>query len=124
TSPDKLRDALPVMMRELKRTLDPGYFTATKLEEVKAHRATDSAFGRERTVGFSHALGFWWSVAGLEYYLNYLDEMARQKPSDLVDYARKYIIDKPHVTGALLSGGLRQRLGLSATELARLGGWK
>jgi zinc protease len=124
TSPEKLRDALPAMIRELKRTADPGYFTAAKLEEVKAHRATDSAFGRERTVGFSHALAFWWSVAGLEYYLNYLDEMARQTPSDLVDYARKYIIDKPHVTGAMLSGALRQRMGLSAADLVRLGTWK
>ena len=124
TSPDKLRDALPAMIRELKRTAEPGYFTVDKLEEVKAHRSTDSAFGRERTLGFSHALGFWWSVAGLEYYLNYLDEMARQRPSDLVDYARKYIIDKPHVTGAMLSGGVRQRMGLSQAELVRLGAWK
>lgn len=124
TSPEKLRDALPAMLRELKRTGDPGYFTAAKLEEVKAHRATDSAFGRERTEGFSHALGFWWSVAGLEYYLNYLDEMARQTPSDLVDYARKYIIGKPHVTGVLLSSALRQRMGLSSADLIRMGTWQ
>ncbi len=43
TSPEKLREAIPAMMRELKRVTEPGYFTEEKLEEVKAHRATDSA---------------------------------------------------------------------------------
>jgi zinc protease len=124
TTPDKLREALPAMIRELKRVAEPGYFTAEKLEEVKAHRATDSAFGRERTSGFSHTLGFWWSVIGLDYYFNYVDEMARQRPTDLVQYARRYILDKPHVIGVLLSPEARRRTAISQDELVRLGTWR
>jgi zinc protease len=124
TNPEQLREAIPAMMRELKRVAEPGYFTEEKLEEVKAHRATDSAFGRERTSGFAHALGFWWSVAGLEYYFNYVDEMARQKSSDLVQYARTYILDKPHVTGLMMSAAARRRVNLTVPELARIGAWR
>jgi zinc protease len=112
------------MLRELKRVLEPGYFTKEKLDDVKAHRATDSAFGRERTSGFAHTLGFWWSVASLEYYLSYVDEMARQTAADLVNYARTYIVGKPHVTGVMMSTDARRRLGLTRDELLKLGTWR
>lgn len=124
TSPEKLREAIPAMMRELKRVMEPGYFTKEKLEDVKAHRATDSAFGRERTSGFAHTLGFWWSVASLEYYMSYVDEMAKQTSADLVNYARAYIVDKPHVTGIMLSPDARRRSGLTKDEAVKLGAWK
>jgi zinc protease len=124
TTPAKLREALPALMRELQRVATPGYFTADKLAEVTAHRSTDSAFGRERTSGFAHAIGFWWSVAGLEYYLNYVDEMAKQTPAELVRYARTYILGKPHVTGVMLSPDTRRALDLSTGELQRLAAWR
>ena len=123
TTPDKLRAALPALMRELSRVGDPGYFTPEKLAQVKAHRATDSAFGRERTSGFSHAIAFWWSVAGLDYYMRYVDEMAKQGPSEMTQYARRYILGQPHVTGAMLSPGVRARLALSPADLVRLAAW-
>lgn len=123
TERGRMREAIPAMLRELRRVTEPGYFTTAKLEEVKAHRTTDSAFGRERTSGFAHVLGFWWSVAGLNYYMDYADEMARQQPASLVDYATKYIIGKPHVIGALLNGTDRGAIGLTTSELRRLGTW-
>jgi len=124
TTPDKLREALPALMRELQRVTTPNYFTASKLSEVTVSRATDSAFGRERTSGFAHTIGFWWSVAGLEYYLKYQDEMAKQTPADLLRYARTYILGKPHITGAMMSASVRQSLNLTPAELQRLGAWK
>jgi zinc protease len=124
TTPEKIRDAIPAMLRELQRTVEPGYFTAEKLEEVKVHRATDSAFGRERTSRFAQTIGFWWSVAGPEYYMQYLDEMARQTATDLADYARRYIVGKPHVTGVLLDAASRRRVQLTPDVLQRLGVWR
>jgi zinc protease len=124
TTPERLQDALAAMMRELRRTADSGYFTAEKLEEVKAHRATSSAFGRERTSGFAHTLGFWWSVAGVEYYLRYVDEMARRTPADLASYARDYLVDKPHVTGVLVDPGVRRRALLTERDVRRWAAWQ
>ena len=118
TSSANLRKALAALETEIKKFNDPDYFDPVELEAVKAHRAVTSAFDRERASGFAHTLGFWWSVASLEYYMGYVDNMAQQKTTDLRAYARKYIVAKPHITGVLLSPTDRASLKLSTDELA------
>ncbi len=121
TSPEKLREALKALDEELAATLEPGYFTAEELESVKANRAVTTAFGQERASQNSHTIGFWWSVIGLDYHLRYVDEMARQTPEQLQDYARRYIVGKPRVVGVMLPHGAAARLRLTEQELAGLG---
>jgi zinc protease len=121
TSADKLRVALRALDVELRNVLGPGYFSVEEMNAAKAQRAVSSAFEREKASAFAHTIGFWWSVSGLEYYLKYVDEMARRSPVQLQEYARKYIIDHPHVTGVLLSPIARTQLQLTEEELARWG---
>jgi zinc protease len=118
TSPENLRKAIAALDAEIAKFDDPNYFDAVELEAVKAHRAVTSAFDRERASGFAHTLGFWWSVASLEYYMGYVDNMAQQKTTDLRAYARKYIVGKPRVTGVLISPSDRSAIKLSSQELA------
>ena len=117
TSPENLRKAMTALETEIKKFNDPSYFDPVELEAVKAHRAVTSAFDRERSSGFAHTLGFWWSVASLEYYMGYVDNMAQQKTTDLRAYASKYIVGKPHITGVLISPSDRASLKLSSDEL-------
>ncbi|MGI9091746.1 MAG: M16 family metallopeptidase, partial [Gemmatimonadaceae bacterium] len=77
-SPEKLREALAALDAEILKVDDAGYFDPEELEAAKQHRAVTSAFDRERASGFAHTLGFWWSVASLEYYMGYVDNMAQQ----------------------------------------------
>jgi zinc protease len=121
TSPQNLRKAISALEIEIKKFNDPGYFDSGELEAVKAHRAVTSAFDRERASGFAHTLGFWWSVASLEYYMGYVDNMAQQTTADLRAYATRYIVAKPHITGVLLAHADRQQLGLTTQELAKEG---
>lgn len=121
TSSEKLRRALAALEVEIGKFDDPDYFDPVELEAVKAHRAVTSAFDRERASGFAHTLGFWWSVASLEYYMGYVDNMAQQKTSDLRAYASKYIVGKLHITGVLISPADRASLKLSSEELAAEG---
>src|SRR5205814_238695 len=107
---------------EIAKFDQPGYFTQTELDAQKAHRAVTSAFDRERSSGFAHTLGFWWSVASLEYYMGYVDNMASQSISDLRAYARKYIVGHPHITGVLLSPEARQAINLKESDLVTSGG--
>ena len=118
TSPEKLREALAALDEEITKVVEPGYVTGEELEFTKQHRIVDAMFQLERASGFAHQLGFWWSVTGLDYFYGYADTMARQTPEDLRRYARSYIIGKPHVVGVLLAPQVRQRLGLTETELA------
>ena len=117
TSPEQLHTALTALYGEIAKFDTPGYFTSDELEAVKAHRAVTSAFDRERASGFAHTLGFWWSVASLEYYMGYVDYMAQQSLEDLRAYARKYIVGKPHITGVLVAPDVRQSLKLVPGDL-------
>ena len=121
SSPDKLREALKALEAELAATLEAGYFTTDELEAVKANRAVTTAFGQERASENAHTIGFWWSVIGLDYHLRYIDEMAKQTPRQLQDYARRYIVGKPRVTGVMLPEGEKARLKLTEQELAGRG---
>ena len=119
TSPENLRRALAALDAEIEKFDDPGYFDPTELEAVKAHRAVTSAFDRERASGFAHTLGFWWSVADLEYYMGYVDNMASQTVGDLRAYGAKYIVGKPRITGVLIDPASRRQLALTTGELAK-----
>jgi zinc protease len=117
TSPEQVREALAALYGEIAKFDKPDYFTPDELEAVKAHRAVTSAFDRERASGFAHTLGFWWSVASLEYYMGYVDFMAQQSLEDLRAYARRYIVGKPHITGLLISPDARQSLKLTEADV-------
>lgn len=121
TSPEQLREALAALYGEIAKFDSPGYFSAEELQAVKAHRAVTSAFDRERASGFAHTLGFWWSVASLEYYMGYVDYMAQQTIDDLRTYARRYILGKPHITGVLIAPDARQSLKLAPQDLIMAG---
>jgi zinc protease len=121
TSPEHFREALAALYDEVAKFDTPGYFTSDELEAVKAHRAVTSAFDRERASGFAHTLGFWWSVASLEYYMGYVDYMAQQTIGDLRAYARRYILGKPHITGVLIAPDARQSLKLTPADLVMAG---
>ncbi len=117
TTAAKLRAALAGLDHEIARFDSVGYVSAEELAEVKARRAVNSAFGRERASGYAHTVGFWWSVANLEYYYGYVDNMAAQRPQDLAAYARHYIVGQPHVTGVLIAPADRAAVGLTEAEL-------
>ena len=107
--------------RCIARFNEPGYFSAAELESVKQHRIVTTAFGVERASSLSHTIGFWWSVASLEYYMGYVDNMARQTPADLRAYAARYIVGKPRVTGVMIDPAARAGIGLKESELVQMG---
>ena len=117
TTPEKLKSALAALELEIQRFTEPGYFSRAELEAVKAQRAVSSAFGRERASSLSQTIGFWWSVASLDYYMGYVDNMAKQSLADLQSYAAKYIVGKPRVTGVLIPSDARLSIALTAADL-------
>ncbi|MDQ2888984.1 MAG: insulinase family protein [Gemmatimonadota bacterium] len=117
TSPAKLRQALSALDAEIRKLDTPTYFDPDELKAAQAHRSVTSAFGREEASAFAHTLGFWWSVASLEYYMGYVDNMANQTTADLRAYADRYIVGKPRITGVLISPEGRQQIHLTVDEL-------
>lgn len=117
TTPDKLRPALAALEREIARFTDPTYVTTRELEAVKAQRMTSSAFGIEKASEIAHTIGFWWSVASLNYFMGYTDQMAQQRITDLMRYTTTYIKGKPRVTSVLLAPETRRSIKLTEQEL-------
>jgi zinc protease len=117
TSPENLRKALAALDVEIRRFDTPGYLSVSELEDVKAQRAVSSAFGIEKASAITHTIGFWWSVADLDYFMGYVDNMARQRLEDLRSYARKYIVDKPRIAGVLIAPAARRQIKLEESDL-------
>ena len=116
-APEKLRDAIAALDRELLEVVKPGYITADAVNGVKQERIVGTMMSLERTSGFTQQLGFWWAVTGLDYFFSYVDMMAKQTPDDLRRYAARYIVGKPRVTGVILSPETRRALKLTDVEL-------
>ncbi len=117
TTPERFRAAVAALEREIGRFTDPTYITPGELEAVKAQRAVSSAFGIEKASEIAHTIGFWWSVASLDYFMGYTDQMAQQRITDLMGYTKTYIAGKHRVTNVLLSAAARRAIGLTEREL-------
>ncbi len=117
TTPNQMQAAMAALEREIGRLAEPGYITQEELDATKAERSVSTAFGLDRASDFAHTLGFWWSVAGLEYYMGYVDNMGKQTLNDLRGYANKYIVGKPRVVGVLIDPGARRAIRLTVEQL-------
>jgi len=116
TSPDKYEAAVKAVFDELKRFTESDYFTDDQLAAAKNQLEIQERFGQERPSNFVHTLGFWWSVAGLDYYLNYVDNLRKVSREDINAYVRTYIQSKPYIMGILLSPENRQKLSIKEGE--------
>jgi zinc protease len=121
TTPEHVLEAVAALRDELHRINDRDYFSPDDLAAIKQQRIVGTETGLERSSGFAQQLGFWWAVTGLDYFFGYADTMARQTPADLLNYANKYIIGKPHVIGVLLSPEAQKTLKLTPAALLELG---
>jgi zinc protease len=68
---------------------------------ARKRRQVGGALAREHTASLAPGLAYWWSAAGMDYYLTYSDHMATQTADSLRRFARGYIVASPSVIGVL-----------------------
>ncbi len=73
TSAEKYKSFLEAVRKELNAMGSPDYFSDDQLTNAKTILATKKNTRRERPSQFAHTVGFWWAIAGLDYYLNYVE---------------------------------------------------
>jgi len=112
TSPEKYQDLQKAVDAELKQMAADDYFTDDQLENAKTILAIDEQYGREKPSDFAHTVGFWWAVAGLDYYYNYIENLNQVTRDDIKRYLNTYIIDQNHITGVLVAPDQRAKLGI------------
>jgi zinc protease len=121
-APEKILEARRVILEEVSKLADTTYITAKELAAAQRQLGINALYEREQPTNWAHTVGFWWSVAGLDYYRTYVPNMQRITRSDIARYARTYIIGKPFVTGVLVSPDVRARLNLTPASILAAGG--
>lgn len=101
TTMENLAGALTVLQAELMNMGGDDYFDPRLLETVKKRRSVATAFQLEESIGLAHTVGYWWAVAGLDYYLDYVDNLSTRTPADLNAFVARYLTAKPFVIGVL-----------------------
>jgi zinc protease len=116
-APEKLREAIAALDRELGEVVKPGYITADVVNSVKQTRMVGTMDRLDPPSGYAPELGFCWAATGMAHFFAYTANMGRQTPDDLRRYATRYILGHPRVTGVLLSPETRKAIGLTEAEL-------
>ena len=96
---------------------DSTYVTEQELADAQTELGIQALYEREQTSTWAHSIGFWWSVAGLDYYKDYVPNMQRVSRSDLAKYARTYLVGKPYVVGLMMKPEAFKKTGLHADAL-------
>lgn len=113
TSAEKFERCRAAMLEELKKMGDAAYFTDAQMDNAKTILAVDEQYGRERASIYAHTVGYWWAVAGgLDYYLNYVENLNKATRQDIAHYLNTYVNGKPFITGVLTSPQDRKKLGI------------
>ena len=117
TTPEKVLDAERAALEEVAHFTDSTYVTQQELTDAQKELGIQSLYEREQSTNWAHTIGFWWAVAGLDYYRDYVPNMQKVTRSDLARYAQQYLQGKPYVVGAMMSAESLQKTGLTAKQL-------
>lgn len=121
TTAEKFQEAKRALFEEIEKFADPKYFTDEQMKYAKTQLEIGEMYGQERPSAFIHTLGFWWSVAGgLDYYLNYVDNLKKVSREDIKNYVTKYIQNQPYILGVMVSPQDREKLEILAGKESAL----
>lgn len=113
---DKIIQARDALWKEIQLFTDPDYYTDEQLETAKVKLEVGEIYGREKPSQFVHTVSFWWSVTGLDYYRDYIDNLRKVTREDINHYVNTYIKDKPLVMGVIMSEETHAALGMTDEE--------
>jgi len=112
TTADKYNAAVQAIRGQVQKFTDPEYYTDEQLANSKHQLEINEIYSHEKPSTYAHVVGFWWSVASLDYYLSYVDNLRKVSREDINTYIRRYIQNAPYIMGVMLSPEDRRKLGL------------
>ncbi|MBA7698374.1 hypothetical protein ES703_107051 [subsurface metagenome] len=117
--PQKFWEAYQALRDEIEKFDDTDYFTDEQIANAKTLLEVDAVFKGDKASVLVHEVAFWWAVAGLDYYRDYLDNLRAVSREDLLNYVHRYIISQPHVAAAMVNRQTRQQLQVLEGRLAK-----
>lgn len=102
TTQAKAAEAVRALQAEIEQMTLSGYFQPEELERAKFLIEVRHHQDRESQASYANTLGFWWAVAGIEYYENYVEAIRSVSLAEVSDFVRRYLYGRPLVAGVLL----------------------
>lgn len=108
--PRKVSEVYQALESEIEKFAEPDYFTDEQLATAKTLLEVEALYRGDKASQYVEEIGLWWAVAGLDYYRDYLDNLQAVTRDDVLDYIRKFLIGKPHVTVVMVNRETRRNL--------------
>lgn len=116
TTPDNLEKAVTALRAEIAKFKKPDYYPLDQIQTAKNLLSVSHLYDREKTSSYAHTVSFWWAVAGLDYYANYIKNLKAVRTAQILRYTTKYIINKPLIMGILISEQDQKKIGLTQAK--------
>jgi len=102
TTVDHLAAALTVLQTEVMLMGNASYFDPQALAIAAKQRRVAQSFDLEHGPDLAFEYAEWWASSGLDYYMTYGDSLSTRTPTDLEAFAKRYLVNRPFVIGALV----------------------
>lgn len=122
--PDKLDGCVKAIMAELPKIGRDDYLSDEEIHNAAFAAEMGQTLEREKSSELAHTLTFWWTSAGLPYYLGYVDNMRKTNRADIARYLDTYVLGKPFVFGAMVSPEMAKDMHLDQAHFEILVGGK
>jgi zinc protease len=117
TTPDKAPQVHRALLAEVQKIGQPGYITDEQLRAAQTQVEVAETYGREKPSTFAQSVGFWWAVADVDYYRGYVANMRQVRTDDFADFARRFMVGQPRVSGLLISPDALRAAGITVNDL-------
>jgi zinc protease len=121
TTPERAWQALAMLLAELDSLPNLKGINAEDIGFAKKRRQVQTRLTLERVAMLAPQLAFWWSSAGMDYFLSYDDRMAARSTADLRRFAFDYVAGFPRVIGVLAPPEVIRALSARLGPAARMG---
>ncbi|HEY1550464.1 MAG TPA: insulinase family protein, partial [Kofleriaceae bacterium] len=117
-TPEKVDACIKAIRGELAK-MAADYVTPDELARAAHQLEVGIVQDRERPSELAHTLTFWWTSAGLDYYIGYVDNLYKVTPADVARFVATWITNKPFVMGVMVSPEMK-KAGLDAAHFQKL----
>jgi zinc protease len=118
-TPDKVESCIKAILAELPKMKESNYLSDGEMSNAR-HSAEISAIReRESSSNYAHSITFWWTSAGLDYYMGYVENVKKASRADIARYLDSYVTGKNFVLGVMVSPEMAKQ-GLTKEHFATL----
>ncbi len=112
------KKAIKAIQEEVKNWNSTDYFTDDEMTTAKRILEGDRIYETESASSFATtSLPLWWASAGLDYYVNYINNVKKVTRADIQRYLDRWIKGKNFVLGVTTNQAALDKLQLKAEEV-------